>query len=322
MSANPIKVLYVAAWDRSGSTILSNVLGEIPGFFSTGEINNLWRRGLIENKLCGCQSPFNQCALWPTIIKQAFGDRDGIDPAAIEQDATRLTNADLALSWLPGGQQRLLAKCGDFLPTMQKLYSSIQSVTGAEMIIDASKNPAHGYMLSQLPGVEVHVIHLVRSPHGVAHSLMKKKLYDPDPKHPSYMERHGLIRSTLIWSAWNLLIENLWKNSGRYLRVRYEDFMARPKATVLNILEFAGTGSKILPFVGDHDVTLSTNHNVSGNPSRFKTGRVALELDNEWERNMKLQQKLLIDFLYFPILWRYGYLPAESIRHTTQTIPS
>lgn len=58
MMNEKIKVLYLAGWSRSGSTILSNILGEINGFFSTGEITYIWQRGLIINKLCGCDLPF------------------------------------------------------------------------------------------------------------------------------------------------------------------------------------------------------------------------------------------------------------------------
>jgi len=32
------RVLYIAGWGRSGSTILDNVLGQVDGFFSAGEL--------------------------------------------------------------------------------------------------------------------------------------------------------------------------------------------------------------------------------------------------------------------------------------------
>lgn len=45
-----VKVLYIAGWGRSGSTILDNVLGQVEGFFSGGELSYLWERGLSENR--------------------------------------------------------------------------------------------------------------------------------------------------------------------------------------------------------------------------------------------------------------------------------
>lgn len=315
-----IKVLYVAGWGRSGSTILSNILGEIPGFFSTGEINNLWQRGLIENKLCGCQRPFLECELWRAIINQAFGGIEQIDPRQIGQSATRLTTGDLFLRGLPGQKQRLTAKYQDYLSVLTRLYASIQAVTGSDFIIDSSKNPTHGYILSQLENVDLYVIHLLRSPQGVAHSLMKKKVYDSDARQSFYMEQHDPLRSTLIWSTWNLLIEGLWRRTGRYLRIRYEDLLQHPQSTIRNILQFCQIEGKNLPFISEQDVLLGTNHNVSGNPSRFKTGRVKLALDDEWHTALKLQHKLLIDFLCFPLLWRYGYLSFGKSNQDLQTV--
>lgn len=315
----PIKVLYVAGWGRSGSTILSNILGEIPGFFSTGEINNLWQRGLIENKLCGCQRPFLECDCWSAIINQAFGGVDQIDPYQIKKYATLLTNTDLFLRWFSGNEKRFATKYQDYLPILQRLYSATQSVSGCNFIVDSSKNPTHGYILSQTPDIDLYVIHLIRSPYGVAHSLMKKKVYDDDLRQPIYMEQHGPLRSTLIWSTWNLLIERLWQRNDRYLRVRYEDLLHSPQLTIRNILQFCQVENAKLPFVSEHDVCLGMNHNVSGNPSRFKTGRVHLALDDEWHSSLKLQHKLMIDFLCFPLLWRYGYL---ALGQNNQDLPA
>lgn len=39
-----VKVLYVIGWGRSGSTILDNVLGQLDGCFSTGELHYFWER--------------------------------------------------------------------------------------------------------------------------------------------------------------------------------------------------------------------------------------------------------------------------------------
>ena len=45
-SPDPVRVLYVAGAGRSGSTVLANLLGEVPGFVSVGEVRFLWERGL------------------------------------------------------------------------------------------------------------------------------------------------------------------------------------------------------------------------------------------------------------------------------------
>ena len=45
-----VKVLYVTAWRRSGSTILDDVLGQLDGCFSTGELHYLWERSVLQGR--------------------------------------------------------------------------------------------------------------------------------------------------------------------------------------------------------------------------------------------------------------------------------
>src|SRR5512144_341593 len=80
----PCKVLYLAGWQRSGSTILSNILGQLPGFFSAGEIYYLWDHLWQGNVPCGCGAPFRKCGLWDDVIQRAFSET-GVDPGRMKQ---------------------------------------------------------------------------------------------------------------------------------------------------------------------------------------------------------------------------------------------
>ncbi len=73
------KVLYIAGWGRSGSTILQNVLGELDGFFPVGEIVYVWERNLIGNRLGGCGARFRECEVWQGVLERAYGGTDRID---------------------------------------------------------------------------------------------------------------------------------------------------------------------------------------------------------------------------------------------------
>ncbi|MGC2329908.1 MAG: hypothetical protein WA581_00505 [Candidatus Acidiferrales bacterium] len=43
-----IKILYIASFSRSGTTILGNVLGEVNGFFHDGELWQPWNEGVLQ----------------------------------------------------------------------------------------------------------------------------------------------------------------------------------------------------------------------------------------------------------------------------------
>ena len=111
-----------------------------------------------------------------------------------------------------------------------------------------------------------------------------------------------------MWNSTNCTIEALWKRSPeRYIRVRYEDFVADPTASLGPVLDLVGEKASRLPFVGDRTVELKTNHTVSGNPGRFETGRVQLRADEEWKTRMKQADKNAVTALTLPFLFRYGY---------------
>ena len=67
------RVMYVASWSRSGSTLLDLMLGQIPGFVSVGELRFLWERGVREGQLCGCGAPVPKCPFWSRVLEEVFG---------------------------------------------------------------------------------------------------------------------------------------------------------------------------------------------------------------------------------------------------------
>ena len=67
------KVLYIAGSGRSGSTILDNILGELDGFVSAGEVRFLWERGMRDDRTCACGEPFSSCPFWGDVLTRAYG---------------------------------------------------------------------------------------------------------------------------------------------------------------------------------------------------------------------------------------------------------
>lgn len=301
------KVLYLAGWGRSGSTILSNILGEVDGFCAVGEINNLWQRGILENKLCGCGRPFAECEFWQQICDTMFDSQPCIDARQVLALRNKGQNFHTLFSFLPGGSAYLASNFKHYALILEEIFRALQQTTNSQVIVDASKNPLDGYFLSMIPNIDLHIVHLIRDPRGVAYSWQKNKSYDNSETQIMYMDSYGSLYSTLIWTAWNATIELLWKSSPKYLRLHYEDLMQEPKATVKKIVEFCGEPSTNLPFVSETEVLLQVNHNVSGNPSRFVTGFVPLRQDDEWKERLRPRDKIAINTLFAPFLHHYGY---------------
>jgi hypothetical protein len=304
---NRIKVLYVAGWGRSGSTILTNILGQVDGFVSVGEVNFLWQHGLIENRLCGCGAPFRECEEWTEILDRAFGGADSVDPhrmVRLQNAGVRTRHVPLMLT--PWGRRRLESRLGGYLGTLGRLYGAVRDVTGSSVIVDSSKFPSYGYALGMAPGVELYVLHLVRDPRAVAYSWLKRKV-QPDLEGTRYMMQRSPAGSSLRWMARNLATEAFWRRSpGRYMMLRYEDFVAEPREALGRVLDLLGEKAS-LSHVEDHEVKLGVNHNIWGNPSRFRSGRVEIRPDTEWASRINPGDRSLITALTLPLLVRYGY---------------
>ena len=308
MDSGRVKVLYVVGLGRSGSTILSNSLGQVPGFFSGGELNFIWRHNVIENRLCGCGRPFRECPVWTKVMDEAFGGMDGVDP----REMMRLQNLGTRTRHIPmmlteGGRRSLAERLEKLLITYGRLYEAIGTVTGSRVVVDSSKEPAHGFAMSMVPGVDLYALHLVRDPRAAAYSWSKKKP-QPDTDTREHMVRFSPTKSSALWDSWNASAETLWRHTPeRYLRLRYEDFVSSPRESFEKILHLVGEPDAEPPLVGEREVKLGVSHTVSGNPNRFETGAVELRTDREWISKMNPRDKALVTALTFPLLKHYGY---------------
>jgi sulfotransferase family protein len=307
-AAGPVKVLYVAGLGRSGSTILANTLGQVEGFFSGGELNFIWKHALIENRLCGCGKPSQECEFWGPVFDGEFGSQR----FALAREMMRLQHAGARTRHIPlmlteGGRRKIRGRLGQFLDNTGRLYKAVQVVSGSRVIVDTSKEPAYGYALSMVPGVDLRVLHLVRDPRAAAYSWTKKK-HQPDSEQREFMHQKTPAQSAVLWDAWNAAIEALWRQMpSKYLRLRYEDFVADPRRSFEEILKLTGEEDAELPLVGERDVKLGISHTVSGNPNRFDTGTVELRQDRAWQKQMKPRDRALVTALTLPLLTRYHY---------------
>jgi hypothetical protein len=303
-----VKVLYVVGLGRSGSTILSNSLGQIPDFFSGGELNFIWRHNVIENRLCGCGRPFRECPVWTEVMGEAFGGMDGVDP----REMMRLQNMGTRTRHIPsmlteGGRRRLAERLEKLLLGYGRLFEAIGTVTGSRVIVDSSKEPAHGFAMSMVPGVDFYALHLIRDPRAAAYSWSKRKP-QPDTDTREHMVRFSPTKSSALWDSWNASAEALWRHTPeKYLRLRYEDFVSSPRESFEKILHLVGEGDAEPPLVSEREVKLGISHTVSGNPNRFETGAVELRPDREWISKMSPRDKALVTALTFPLLKHYGY---------------
>jgi hypothetical protein len=191
----------------------------------------------------------------------------------------------------------------DFL---QKLYASLQKSAGCEYLVDSSKDPYYAAMLSRIPNVSLHIIHLVRHPSGYVYSLKKTKF---DSARKAFMAKRSTFQAAGRWLWVNFRSESLRSRAKTFGRIKYEDLIEEPRKLLFDILQTVASGENInLDFINDKVLNLNPTHSAAGNPCRFKKHKLQLSLDDEWKRDMNLKDRYFTGLVTFSIAIRYSYL--------------
>ena len=300
-----VKVVFIAGYGRSGSTLLDRMLGQVEGFCSAGELRHVLREGYVENRLCGCGTPFRSCPFWREVTGEAFGTIDRFDARQLLGAKERVDRwwrlPQLAWGLGSSAGQADLARYRDAL---RRLYAAIGAVSGADVIVDSTKDVSHGYVLRGIgEPVEPYVVHLVRDSRAVAHSWRRTKF---NPGSGGDMQRYGALRTSAEWTAINALTALHRRLGSRYALLRYRDLAADPPAAVRTVLELVGEGGRGLPFTAPDTVVLGEQHTAAGNPMRFQRGELTVRPDERWRDHMPAGARALVTALTLPSLSRYG----------------
>lgn len=318
MSNDEVRVLLVAGTGQNGATLLSRVLGRIPGFCPIGEIGHLWDKALIDGRECGCGSSVRTCPLWSAVGDEAFGGWDRVDAKRV----TALRGSLLfrrrplphpfALPFIlrPALSSHYRDKLREYGELMERLYRAVASVSGARVIVDSMKVPAHVYAMSLRPTIDGRVCHLVRDPCGVAYSNVKVVKRQGE----SYRVRRRPAKAGLRWTWVNGSFEVLARHGVPTQVVRYESLVRHPREEIRRLVDFAGVQVQetALDIFDGNVVQLSDDHLVAGNRMRFASGTIELRVDDEWTRRLTAGQRRSVSLLTWPLARRYGYRSAAE----------
>ena len=299
-------VLYIAGWGRSGSTLLERLLAEVEGVTLLGEVVHLWERGVRDDELCACGTPFSGCPFWGEVGRVAFGGWPRVDVdrvAHLKGRVDRQRRLPQTLRRRPdAGTRRDVA---DYAGHFRAVYAAARQVSGARILVDSSKEIPTAVTLSHLPDLDLRALHVVRDPRGVAHSWAKtvaRPEVDGEP-----MPRFSPGRSTALWVSGNLTVQGLAWRGTPLTRMRYEDLVADPAGAVSTAWRALKLpGEPVLPLVG-HTIDLRPCHSVAGNPMRFRTGPTELRADEAWRTAMSDRDRRLVTAIAWPLLRRFGY---------------
>jgi len=312
MSDNP-NVIFIAGSGRSGTTLLDCLLGQYQGFFSAGELAQIWKRGALQDQLCGCGEPFRSCSFWNAVLVESFGSssHDFETLERLRKAAQRARYIPYYLSHRDPPEREVSV----YRDALAALYRGIKKISACDFVVDSSKEPPHGFLVSSLPGFEFRVIHLIRNSMAVAYSWKRKRLRPEIHWREQYMPVRKVFKSAYMWNYYHVGTELLRTVTKSSVALRYEDLTGDPASSMKRILSWLGQGHLQSEAIFEFGkiVNFRQNHSIGGNPFRFKTGAIQIKTDDEWKRRMTRRDKAGVIAVTFPLLAKYYWLDHRQV---------
>ncbi len=298
------KVLYIAGYGRSGSTVLATILGNHPEMVSAGEVCYLLEDWEDEARPCSCGEPYKKCEFWSGLPIEVVAPSDSRPKL---RKIERAWAAPRVILGLTTKRERRAYRLYH-----QALFGHALRKSGKQIVVDSSKSArstvARSRALLTMGGCDVYVVHLVRNGEDTLRSLAVTGSNWA-------LEGHGgpkklvTLRAIIGWVLANVSTSLIWRTlrPDRYLLVRYEDLLDDPVATISRIGSFIGLETSGLEKRVRQGETFEVGHMVGGNRLRF-SGRVKLQVPGKRGRSgLKRSQRLLFVSLGGWLNRRYGY---------------
>lgn len=299
-SMGRVSVLYLLGAARSGSSLLTGLLGELDGVFAAAEMRLLWWG--FDARLCGCGARVSECPVWGAVIdsaKQASGLARPEELLALQARTTRTRHL---IGLLAGGGNPRNEGSARYLRTMTRMYLRLADETGAAVIVDSSKSGAEAALLSNSEDINVKIVHVVRDPRAVAYSWQRVGHRNPE-------SRRSIPSAVATWLASNVSAELAARRYGPMskTRLRYEDYVVNPEGVLASLAALAGLPSGNIAGLCDDSRRRTSVHMVGGNRLRFDKEVLKPRLDSEWVDKLAAADANFVAAATLPWLLRYGY---------------
>ena len=279
---------------RSGSTILSIILGNHPAIQTVGELNK-WIE--FKGKPKPGTAKQQDYAFWQNIF-------DCYPWNATCHTFDELNEISSRLESYINFPKILCGLIPDWMIEVYhnhniKLFQAIDDSVKNKIIVDSSKNMSRAWLLYNNPYLNTKIIYLTRGPRATMLSYQKKDI-EQQPKSQVISMLHYCIKNILCMMVSRSVTNNT------ILHIRYEDLMSDLPGMLQKIGDFVGIDLKYLSGMYEFNVPPL----LDGNRIRMKD-KIKLYFDTSWRRDLSTYQKTIAPLLTFPCSIRNGYFFDE-----------
>jgi hypothetical protein len=302
---------YILSSSYSGSTLLAMLLGAQPGACTVGEMRAP-HVGDPAIYRCSCGARIKECSFWSRVSAgMAARGIAGFDIADASLSIFTVRQSYIRRLLAPLTRGRLLEACRNIALSLSPrwkphlrsiqfrnaaLTDVLQSITGAKVVIDSSKEAVQLKYLLAASGLRIKVLHLVRDGRAVALSMIGHGMkYETRAKTVAMAARSWRRRNESAEQLLARLPESQW------LMVRYEDLCARPEDTLRRLCAFLGLDHRhvVLDF-------RSQQQHVLGNDMRLESTS-EIRLDERWRTALSSEDLEVFERSAGDLNRKYGY---------------
>lgn len=296
------KILFVAGYGRSGSTLIERILNAHDRIFACGELKYL----LTEATLHGV---FEDSVVWRD-VRVALEAEKCFDEE-VESYRAKLESLPSGLAVACGLSSKGRESLG-YQQFSSLVFSALERFApeGTEWFVDSSKTGRDSFFrpssLKNATGRTVKMLHVVRDPRACFTSILKgsnrkmERGEDPELSWP-------MLR---IWFSWNLanLGAHLYGffNRKDYIRVRYEDYVQQPRVELERIGILLGLSLEGPIKTLESGAPLPIADQVYGNRMR-KDSAVVLRSDDSWKGKISGFQWFILTISSLVLIFCYRY---------------
>ena len=255
------KVIVLAGFPNSGTTIASYVLGQHRSVFVAGELAKFPAKQLKAGKLCACGRPAATCDFWMAVVRR-LGESAG---------------------------QPIGVRLGE-------LYRAIAAESGAAVIVDVAHDLHAIADICSIEGVDLRLVHLRRQGLAVLNSRLRR-LNSPGHELPPGLgpRMKRIFRHIIRLHAFDQAVDRLRRDRGeqRAIAVRYDALCNQPQLALSAIGRLAGLD------VADIGAQLAAGaalrlppHMIRGNPGLKAKQDVRLKRDDGFATELAVIDRL------------------------------
>ena len=284
-----ITVVYIMGAGRSGSTLLTTLIGGSSTIFSSADLMQYYNY-VCENKVCGDGNRISESPFWVNVLKSLPSETAAIS-CEIDKRNYELEHHSAFLKNFLGLTNK--DHIDRYLQQQKALINAVAQESGKNVIVDSSKYANRAFLLNRLdPDIDVKFIYNIRDLRGVINSFSKNV---QSPRKPLsalfYYLMVNMLSQIIFWML----------PSEKKLKIRYEDLMTDYKKVVSSISHLVGHPMDDVVRKIEEGETFEIGPVIEGN-RLVKNKKLKIKYDTAWKTGIPRYKQIIYYLIAAPLM--------------------